>query len=213
MGRSKLFLLSSVLLIAGCATLSEDECLTGNWQSIGYTDGAKGHAPDRIDDHNKACSKHGIPVDLETWLTGYDQGLDVYCTADNGAWIGASGITYKKVCTGPRGEAFQYGHQAGIEVYEAEEARDRARQDYATSEQELADLQQDIEYQDGRNRDTALTRDERDTALAELRRLERQYGRVEQQMHEISYAIDDLEDHAADLRNRLRQDFPNMTTY
>ncbi len=213
MVRSKLLLLSSVLLIAGCATLSEDECLTGNWQSIGYTDGAKGQAPERIDEHNKACSKHGIPVDLETWLAGYDQGLDVYCTADNGAWVGASGISYKKVCTGPRGEAFHYGHQAGIEVYEAEAARDRAQTDYETSERELADLQYSIEHEEGRARNTSLTRDERDAALAELRRLERQYGRVEHQMREISYAIDDLESHAFNLRSRLRQHFPNMTTY
>ncbi len=63
-----LFTLSvSILLISGCATMGKDECLTSNWRSIGYEDGARGYPPERIGNHRKACAKHSVSPDLQTY--------------------------------------------------------------------------------------------------------------------------------------------------
>lgn len=37
----------SIYLLAGCATLSKQECLIGDWQAIGYNDGVAGYHSDR----------------------------------------------------------------------------------------------------------------------------------------------------------------------
>ena len=56
-------LLSSIILLAGCATLSKEECTVGNWQMIGYNDGVAGHYPERLASHTKACAKANVAPD------------------------------------------------------------------------------------------------------------------------------------------------------
>ena len=43
--------------LAGCATLSETECRTGDWGQIGYNDGSVGNKRDIIGEHDKACAR------------------------------------------------------------------------------------------------------------------------------------------------------------
>ena len=60
---SKFGLIFATIAIAGlsgCATMSGDECLTSDWNAIGYEDGARGYTADRIGKHRKACAKHGV---------------------------------------------------------------------------------------------------------------------------------------------------------
>lgn len=69
-----------VLVLAACASLSEDQCLAGDWTGIGYADGANGRGPDYIERHQKACAKVGVTPDVTAWLAGRSQGLALYCT-------------------------------------------------------------------------------------------------------------------------------------
>jgi hypothetical protein len=211
-GSSRL-ILAIALAVAGCATLSEEECQVGNWEGIGYTDGAEGQAPARFGDHNKACSEYGIAADFAAWQAGYEQGLEVYCTADNGAWAGAKGKSNTQVCVGPRGEAFQDGYAAGREYYEAEQALEHANSDYDELENELDDLQLQMDRAEAIAKDSNVSQDERNAALTRLRSLERQYGRDERELRDIHRAVRDLEQDANYLRQRLRDQFPAMRQF
>ena len=49
-------LLVVALLLGGCATMSESECLTVDWQTIGFEDGVAGYAGDPTEVLHTACN-------------------------------------------------------------------------------------------------------------------------------------------------------------
>lgn len=84
--------------LSGCATLSKEECLTGNWQAIGFADGAAGRTPERLAAHNKACAKVGVAPNYQAWEQGRKTGLKQYCTTTNAYQIGRRGAQLNAVC-------------------------------------------------------------------------------------------------------------------
>ena len=98
--------ISSTLLIVaaaffgltGCATLSKQECMTGNWQAIGFADGAAGRTADYLNNHNKACAKVGVAADYKAWEQGRKEGLKQYCSESNAYQIGRRGSQMSPVC-------------------------------------------------------------------------------------------------------------------
>jgi hypothetical protein len=44
---------SCLLTLAGCATMSKEACLQGDWAGVGFKDGEAGRAQSRLDDHAK----------------------------------------------------------------------------------------------------------------------------------------------------------------
>lgn len=106
------------LLVSGCATLNKSECTTGNWSVIGQSDGASGKViSDQLKAHNKACSKHGISVDQDTYMLGYNEGIASYCTTESGYNVGTkfgksvyNRNAYKDVCPDDQELSFLEGY-------------------------------------------------------------------------------------------------------
>jgi hypothetical protein len=114
--------LGVVLLLAGCATLSEEECLTGDWTGIGQRDGAAGQVADaQFARHVKACEKAGITPQRAAWQQGYAQGLQSYCTPAKGLDEGLAGRSYRNVCPAGSEAAFLRGYRVGEADYDARE--------------------------------------------------------------------------------------------
>lgn len=108
-----------LIQISGCATLSESECKTANWQIIGLEDGSQGRPTSYIGEHRKACSEYTISPDLNAYLEGHQQGLKQYCTEANGYQQGVRGKALSQVCSGDLATNFSRGHQRGLFVYQA----------------------------------------------------------------------------------------------
>ena len=71
-----------VLTVVGCASLSEKECIEGDWYTIGVKDGTAGeYAGTKFENHTKACGKHGIAPDSAAYELGHSAGLREFCTA------------------------------------------------------------------------------------------------------------------------------------
>ena len=87
-------MLAVVALLGGCATMSESECLTVDWQTVGFEDGVAGYSGDRIGQHRKACAKHGVSPDLVGYQRGREAGLREYCQPANGFRVGSHGGSY-----------------------------------------------------------------------------------------------------------------------
>ncbi len=104
-------------LLSGCATLSKEECMTGNWEAIGYGDGAAGRSAQRISEHNKACAKVGVAPDYQAWRKGREQGLTQYCTANNAYQMGLRGQPLNAVCVGSNMLKLDEMNQAGLQYY------------------------------------------------------------------------------------------------
>ena len=89
---------AAVLVLAGCAGMNEGECLTADWQMIGFEDGSVGRSQSNIGEYRKACADHGITPSLAQYRQGYAEGIRNYCTQSNGFDQGRRGATYRGIC-------------------------------------------------------------------------------------------------------------------
>lgn len=168
-----LFLASS-LSLGGCASLSESECQTADWESIGYNDGSHGFEAGRLQAHREACAELGIKPDAIQYEAGRVRGLDEFCTSANGLRAGRQGSGYNGVCPDELADAFLDGYDHGRRMHEVE-----AR---------LETLREEINRTHARLRDnTGLNERERDYLIYRLRDLERDYGRLESEYRELEF--------------------------
>jgi len=176
--------------VSGCATLSEDECLAGNWRSIGFEDGAQGQAPDRVGEHRSACERHGITPNFELWRLGYDEGLTRYCTRDNGFRVGSIGQTYRGVCAGPAAAEFLPAFNDGHDLYQLRQAVDQARYALNSVVNDMRDARHDRDRLRNELDDPDLTDHDRDHIRSELAALSDQIRRLRRDRHAYERDVD-----------------------
>lgn len=96
----RLLLLGALAIILnGCATLSETECVSGNWYQVGYQDGKYGRDSDYVLKHESACIEYSVRLDRDQYEQGRQKGLEVYCTGHNGFQQGVKGSHANQNCT------------------------------------------------------------------------------------------------------------------
>ena len=115
----------SIYLLAGCATLSKQECLIGDWQAIGYNDGVAGYHSDRLASHTKACAKASVAPDYQAWERGRKLGLQQYCTINNAYNIGRRARQLNNVCPIAMANTLQVANQKGLDYYALDSQLDK----------------------------------------------------------------------------------------
>ncbi|HSH28018.1 MAG TPA: DUF2799 domain-containing protein [Wenzhouxiangella sp.] len=123
-----------VLLLPGCATLSEGECLTADWYQIGQQDGRHGFKRARLHKHQKACAEHGVRPDENAYYAGRLAGLESYCTPSSGFRRGRDGDKYTGVCPPEWEPAFLSEFRKGEELYGLDQEIKRVERDIASKE-------------------------------------------------------------------------------
>lgn len=111
-------ILGVALGLVGCASISEGECVTGNWSDIGYKDGVKGKPRGKLADYAKTCAKYGAKPNRDAYLSAFENGLAKYCTYERGFELGENGSSYNQVCSGNLSTGFSQGYDEGRVVYE-----------------------------------------------------------------------------------------------
>lgn len=117
-------LLITALLVSGCATTSRlkpEQCLSADWQAIGYQDGLLGRATDYITRHAERCSKIGVAPNRASWEQGYSQGLKRYCTPLRAYQLGREGIALNNVCPPDQMLDLLKAHDEGNYYYQLSE--------------------------------------------------------------------------------------------
>lgn len=132
------------IVLAGCATLSKDECLMVDWRTVGYEDGVAGRTGDRIGLHRKACADHGVRPDLNAYQAGRAEGLREYCQPRNGYQVGVTGAGYGGPCPADQAPAFMAAYDAGRELYVRRYRVDHAEERLVEMRLELAGIQHRI---------------------------------------------------------------------
>lgn len=112
--------LASALILMSCASLTEDECRAGNWESIGFVDGTNGRLQSYIAEHGKACSDFGVVPDTATWLRGRLEGLKTYCTPQSVYEVGRRGREMNPVCSAEQASDLKLANFYGLRYYEIE---------------------------------------------------------------------------------------------
>ena len=118
--RLRLLLVGALVMIlaSGCATLSEEACLRGNWYGIGYEDGMRGKAEIQLVLHRKACAEYGVVADESDYLTGREQGLRFYCQESKGYSEAKALKDYTGSCPPRLEQDFLRGYLQGLEAAE-----------------------------------------------------------------------------------------------
>ena len=120
--RLKTFLLLPLLLLiaatlSSCATLKKDDCLEGDWATIGYKDGSAGRrSVVQLEGHKRACAKYKVAPDKPVYDAGYKKGLTQFCTQPSGYAYGVKGKEYFGVCPAAMQKGFVSGYVAGLDV-------------------------------------------------------------------------------------------------
>lgn len=103
-------------LVAGCATLSQEECLRGDWYFIGWRDADRGYPSNRLSEHRTACAEYRVSVDTAAYEKGYQAGLQVFCTPARGCEYGRQGKYYQNICPPALEPGFLNNYRLGYEL-------------------------------------------------------------------------------------------------
>lgn len=172
--------LISLCHLAGCATLSREQCERGDWYGIGMGDGQKGVPANRLADHVRACGKYGFQPDDRQYRLGHDRGLEEYCRIDNAFATGLQGNRYQGVCPSTIDALFERCNQAAYAVY-------RIRQ-------QLDALEDERDRCEFRLRNSNLSQDDRHQLHRDLRNLDRRYFELRDELFFSERSLDRLMD-------------------
>ncbi|MDN3610230.1 DUF2799 domain-containing protein [Vibrio ostreicida] len=119
---TKLFLMPASLLVllslSGCSSISEEECVLGDWYQIGLSDGQQGKR-NSLALYSKDCAKYNVGVDSSSYSQGRLQGLTSYCTYENGILVGKARVAYHKVCPADLSKDFLAGYTPNFNLEQA----------------------------------------------------------------------------------------------
>lgn len=177
----------------GCATLSQNECNTADWRSIGLEDGSRGYPVNRVGAHRKACSEYGIQPDLEQYRLGHGEGVRIYCQPENGYQIGKRGDSLSSLCPDEMKSAFRAGYAAGKEIYSSNQAVKDAQKQLAITLDQLETVTADYHNQSDAIVTQGNNPEQRAALLAEIKSLMRQKSRLQRELEDNNQILHEAE--------------------
>lgn len=165
-------LFTLAISLAGCASLSKDQCLNGDWGQIGFVDGMRGLPPDQLNEHAKACSEYGVQTNFNQYMLGRSRGLINYCQPENAFNVGRAGQTGNVAACPPNMQyAFLFELRRGVEINQMESELEPLRTRISLNNSRI--VRNDGRIGDIRNelRRNDLSNDARNALLNEFNRL------------------------------------------
>lgn len=159
---------TAMLVLAGCASMSPQECRTADWYERGLRDGQDGQSRAYLDEHAKACKEVNVRPDASRWAAGWEVGIRHYCTPANGFEQGRSGRYYSRSCPPNLEPGFLDRYRSGKAIYDAERRVD-----------DLDNRIRDRERRLERSKDDR----ERDRLRSEIRDLDRDLRRARDDLY------------------------------
>ena len=145
----KICIIAALLLMAGCATLSKDECLNADWQIIGFEDASAGYAMDRIGQHRKACASVMVVPDMARYEEGHRKGARQYCTRERGYSEGLNGKSYNGICPLDLVDTFMQAYRDGQERYQFQKHLSDMAATMVSIKHRIEEIDADIAYHEG----------------------------------------------------------------
>ena len=191
------FLLAAIGIISGCSTMSADECVTADWRTIGYEDGAKGREASAISRHRKACAKHGVTANFDAYEEGRHEGLREFCRPTNGYRIGRKGATYDGVCPRDMEDEFLAAYEDGYEHFRLEKDVRNIERDIRRVDRDLDQAHVDLETLEIDLVADGIDSTERSRLLDETKYMTRVIGDLERERDDLIYELSVSEERLA----------------
>lgn len=134
----------ALLLLAGCAGMSEQACLTSDWRTVGFEDGSFGRSEATIGNYRKDCAEHGVSPDLAEYRAGHAEGVQIYCKPANGFEVGHSGAAYQGVCPAGLEASFVAEYNTGRRLHDLEWAVQRVESQIASNYREQESIRDEL---------------------------------------------------------------------
>lgn len=160
---------TGVALLAGCTTMTREQCLAGAWGEKGYQDGLSGYRTSRLDDHAQACAKFGVEANPGAYLSARDDGLRTYCTWESGFRQGRQGNSYGGVCSLAEERDFLPAYQDGQRIYIVEQAVSSAESALNSAISRINDREDKLEAKQRELRQDGLTDEQRQRIRERIR--------------------------------------------
>ncbi len=160
--------LALVGIFSGCASMSKNQCLQADWYEIGNRDGSLGKPRTLFPSHYDTCLEYGVHADRQAYYRGRAEGLQSYCTYDNGLAQSRQGKTYRQVCSPELEPDFLAGFEKGkrIHVYQSK---------IAVLENQLKSVERQIKSKEKKLYDKNTSDRKRTELRNDLRVLDLQY--------------------------------------
>jgi hypothetical protein len=189
--------------LAGCATMSKEACLRGDWAGVGYGDGDAGRPQSRLDEHAKACAKSGVVPDAGAYFQAREQGLKLYCTQDRGFGEGRNGNAYHSVCPqGPEG-GFLVGYADGQLVHAAVSRLSQAESDRGSADHRAEKRDREARGVEDELRNPKLNDEQTRELRDRLNRLRSERRQAVEDGRRAEWAARDAEREVSELRHRF----------
>jgi hypothetical protein len=182
-----LLAIALLITLAGCASdsVSESQCLAGDWQTVGYRDGVNGYRSTELLNHQNACVKHGVIPDRASYMVGWEQGVREYCEANNGYDVGERGYGYNNVCPDDQREGFLTAYHDGRQLYLARSEVNDLEQAISQREYRLDEIKAELVSSATQQFDPTLTPAARVDLLALTERLAEEQGRINAELPQM----------------------------
>ena len=129
----------------GCTTMNQKECLSSDWYAVGYDDGYRGYTAVQFSKHHKACAKHGVTADFQTYQSGRAQGLMEFCKPKRAYQIGTQGKAYQGVCPETMEQEFLNAYQAGKRLHKMKAEINSIHSVIRAKQKELSEIKLELE--------------------------------------------------------------------
>lgn len=198
----KYMLLAAIALafgfaLAGCETMSAEECAAADWRGLGFSDAASSGAS-RFSDRAESCADKGYMADGQSYSAGFADGMVQFCQPPNAFNFARRGGTFSGSCPAELQYDFYAAFEDGRRVHDAETELSAARSDISNIESRRDQIDRDI-----RDRENALSqaandeernrlRDEIDGMRRERRDLGDNLRSAQQRVYYAQRRIDDL---------------------
>jgi len=185
---SKINLVGLILVaavISGCAGMSSDECVASDWSAIGFEDGSRGYTTNQFGKHRKACAKHGVTADFQSYQNGREQGLQEYCQPGRGYSVGVNGGRYQGVCSVDQEASFLDAYNTGYQLYTLRSNVNRATSQINSKSNELERIEDRLIANGIEMIAAETTKEERIYLLAELKDLAERTGQLEAEIEDL----------------------------
>ncbi len=195
---SGILVMTAALFMAGCASMSADECAVSDWRAIGFEDGSRGYTADRIGQHRKACAKHGYTPSFDDYRAGREEGLREFCQPSRGFALGSAGGQYYGVCASDQEPYFLDAYRNGAHLHTLRSNVNSASNAIRAREAELERVKVQIRDTEAALISRETTMESRVLLLADLKQLSEDTGRLEAEIIDL---IEERADHEHELRS------------
>lgn len=182
--------------VAGCSSMSANECMATDWRTVGYEDGVVGYSGNRIGQYRKSCAKHGVTPDLAEYQAGREQGLREFCKPMNGFRIGSRGNGYNGVCPADLDAEFVEAYQTGRQLHTLRTRVGSTAAEIDSMRAEMDSIDAALVSVAAQILDTSITNEQRAQLLVDSKHMAERKG-------EIKVRIPQLEDELALHRREL----------